>query len=43
MRVAAFSLTPSVVVAMVLTVKFLLPVDPQGLGHDMDAQLQYPP
>lgn len=27
MRVAAFSLTPSVVVAMVLTVKFLLPVD----------------
>ena len=28
MRVAAFSLTPSVVVAMVLTVKFLLPVDP---------------
>ncbi len=29
MRVAAFSLTPSVVVAMVLTVKFLLPVDPK--------------
>ena len=29
MRVAAFSLTPSVVVAMVLTVKFLLPVDPR--------------
>jgi hypothetical protein len=28
-RVAAFSLTPSVVVAMVLTVKFLLPVDPR--------------
>jgi hypothetical protein len=27
MRVAAFSLTPSIVVAMVLTVKFLLPVD----------------
>lgn len=27
MRLAAFSLTPSVVVAMVLTVKFLLPVD----------------
>jgi hypothetical protein len=27
MRVAAFSLTPCVVVAMVLTVKFLLPVD----------------
>jgi hypothetical protein len=27
MRVAAFSLTPSVIVAMVLTVKFLLPVD----------------
>lgn len=27
MRVAAFSLTPSVLVAMVLTVKFLLPVD----------------
>ena len=29
MRVAAFSLTPSVIVAMVLTVKFLLPVDPK--------------
>jgi hypothetical protein len=29
MRVAAFSLTPCVVVAMVLTVKFLLPVDPR--------------
>jgi hypothetical protein len=29
MRVAAFSLTPSVVVAMVLTIKFLLPVDPR--------------
>jgi hypothetical protein len=29
MRVAAFSLTPSVIVAMVLTVKFLLPVDPR--------------
>ena len=29
MRVAAFSLTPSVIVAMVLTVKFLLPIDPQ--------------
>lgn len=28
MRVAAFSLTPSVVVAMVLTVKFLIPVEP---------------
>ncbi|MGD9128185.1 MAG: hypothetical protein PVH19_12485 [Planctomycetia bacterium] len=28
MRVAAFSLTPSVIVAMVLTVKFLLPFDP---------------
>lgn len=28
MRVAAFSLTPSVVVAMVLTVKFLAPIDP---------------
>ncbi len=27
MRVAAFSLTPSVIVAMVLTIKFLLPVD----------------
>ena len=27
MRVAAFSLTPSVIVAMVLTVKFLLPVN----------------
>ena len=27
MRVAAFSLTPSVIVAMVLTAKFLLPVD----------------
>ncbi len=31
MRVAAFSLTPSVVVAMVLTVKFLLPFDPKLL------------
>ena len=30
MRVAAFSLTPSVVVAMVLTVKFLLPVNPSS-------------
>jgi hypothetical protein len=29
MRVAAFSLTPSVVVAIVLTAKFLLPVDPR--------------
>jgi hypothetical protein len=29
MRVAAFSLTPSVVVAMVLTVKFLIPDNPQ--------------
>ena len=29
MRVAAFSLTPSVVVAMVLTVKFLIPVPPR--------------
>ncbi len=29
MRVAAFSLTPSVVVAMVLTAKFLLPIDPK--------------
>jgi hypothetical protein len=29
MRVAAFSLTPSVIVAMVLTVKFLLPVEPR--------------
>jgi len=28
-RVAAFSLTPSVIVAMVLTVKFLLPFDPK--------------
>jgi hypothetical protein len=27
--VAAFSLTPSVIVAMVLTVKFLLPFDPK--------------
>ena len=30
MRVAAFSLTPSVVVAMVLTVKFLIPVEPRA-------------
>ncbi len=30
MRVAAFSLTPSVVVAMVLTVKFLIPVAAEG-------------
>lgn len=29
MRVAAFSLTPSVVVAMVLTFKFLIPVQPK--------------
>ncbi len=29
MRVAAFSLTPSVVVAMVLTYKFLIPVEPK--------------
>ena len=29
LRVAAFSLTPSVIVAMVLTVKFLLPFDPK--------------
>jgi hypothetical protein len=28
-RVAAFSLTPSVVVAMVLTVRFLIPVEPR--------------
>jgi hypothetical protein len=30
MRVAAFSLTPSVVVAMVLTVKFLIPTEPRA-------------
>jgi hypothetical protein len=30
MRVAAFSLTPSVIVAMVLTVKFLIPVEPRA-------------
>ncbi len=30
MRVAAFSLTPSVVVAMVLTVKFLIPAEPRA-------------
>ena len=29
-RVAAFSLTPSIVVAMVLTVKFLIPVTPRA-------------
>jgi hypothetical protein len=29
MRVAAFSLTPSVIVAMVLTIKFLIPVMPK--------------
>jgi hypothetical protein len=29
MRVAAFSLTPSVIVAMVLTVKFLIPLQPR--------------
>ena len=29
-RVAAFSLTPSVVVAMVLTIKFLIPVEPKA-------------
>jgi hypothetical protein len=32
MRVAAFSLTPSVIVAMVLTVKFLLPVNASVWG-----------
>ena len=30
LRVAAFSLTPSVVVAMVLTYKFLIPVEPRA-------------
>lgn len=30
MRVAAFSLTPSVVVAMVLTFKFLIPLEPRA-------------
>ena len=30
MRVAAFSLAPSVVVAMVLTVKFLIPLEPRA-------------
>jgi len=30
LRVAAFSLTPSVVVAMVLTFKFLIPVEPRA-------------
>jgi hypothetical protein len=30
MRVAAFSLTPSVIVAMVLTVKFLIPTQPKA-------------
>ena len=30
MRVAAFSLTPSVIVAMVLTFKFLIPVEPRA-------------
>jgi hypothetical protein len=30
MRVAAFSLTPSVIVAMVLTVKFLMPTQPRA-------------
>jgi len=30
MRVAAFSLTPSVVVAMVLTVRFLIPLEPKA-------------
>jgi len=30
MRVAAFSLTPSVIVAMVLTVKFLIPIEPKA-------------
>jgi hypothetical protein len=32
MRVAAFSLTPSIIVAMVLTVKFLVPWDPRLWG-----------
>ena len=30
MRIAAFSLTPSVIVAMVLTVKFLIPTQPRA-------------
>jgi len=30
MRVAAFSLTPSVIVAMVLTIKFLIPTQPRA-------------
>jgi len=30
MRIAAFSLTPSVIVAMVLTVKFLIPTNPRA-------------
>jgi hypothetical protein len=39
MRVAAFSLTPSVIVAMVLTVKFLLPVNAEVVSALMKLRL----
>ncbi len=42
MRVAAFSLTPSVVVAMVLTIKFLLPVNPEVVRMLMQFNFEIP-
>jgi hypothetical protein len=42
MRVAAFSLTPSVVVAMVLTVKFLLPVNPTVVAMLLKLNFEIP-
>jgi hypothetical protein len=42
MRVAAFSLTPSVIVAMVLTVKFLLPVNPTVVAMLMKFNFEIP-
>ena len=42
LRVAAFSLTPSVIVAMVLTVKFLLPVNAEVVCDAVEAELFHP-
>ena len=42
MRVAAFSLTPSVVVAMVLTVKFLLPINPEVVSMLLKFDFEIP-
>lgn len=42
LRVAAFSLTPSVIVAMVLTVKFLLPVNPTVVSMILSLNFQIP-